>query len=76
MVKIVANNCDKSGSMTQDLRKIMKDSLNEQLIVERQREVCAANFIIYGIKETGASEESLKENDGIILSLFLEKVNP
>ena len=31
----------------------MKDSQNEQLIAERQREVRAANFIIYGIKETG-----------------------
>ena len=53
----------------------MKDSQNEQLIVERQREVRSANFIIYGIKETNDSEEGNKENDGITLNSFLEKVN-
>ena len=52
----------------------MKDSQNEQLIAERQREVRPANFIIYGIKETSDSEEGNKENDGTILNSFLEKV--
>ena len=50
----------------------MKDSRNEQLIAERQR---AANFIIYRIKETSGSEESKKENNGIILGLFLERIS-
>ena len=53
----------------------MKDSRNEQLIAERQREVRAANCIFYRIKETGGSEESKKENNGIILGLFLERIS-
>ena len=53
-----ANKCDKNGNRIYDFKKIVRDSQNEQLIAEKQREVRSANFIIYGVK--GSKAQFLK----------------
>ena len=59
---------------TEDSRRITKDTRNEMITWEKEREVRANNFIIHGIEEKGEDLQDIKKSDSQIIKLFFEKV--
>ena len=54
-----------------NLASIMKETKNNDLIQEKQREMRSSNLVIYGIHEASEDETILKEQDESFISGFL-----
>ena len=57
-----------------NLETIMRETKNNELIQEKEREKRAANLIIYGINETSDEQKLLKEQDTNFINSFLDTI--
>ena len=57
-----------------NLETIMRETKNNELIQEKEREKRAANLIIYGINETSDEQKNLKEQDTNFINSFLDTI--
>ena len=57
-----------------ELRKIMQDAKNDELVERKEVEKRSANFIIRSAEEIGCNEAKIKENDNQYLDDILKKL--
>ena len=60
------------GNVTDSLTAAFRNSKNQEMVLEQEREKRSANLIIYGISET--SEGDPKENDQNFVASLLDKI--
>ena len=71
----LVNNDIKSPTTVTDLKSILNEAKNDQLLEDKDRAVRARNIIIYGLEEKGDNADARKTHDGNMTRLFLNKVD-
>ena len=62
--------CRVLPSRAPDIKSILEEDRNEQLVEEQEKEKRSCNFIIHGFEEKG---ENTKDNDKLLIENFLQK---
>ena len=59
-----------------DLRQIMQETRNEELVEEREREARAKNIIVHGFTETGDTNDDVNNNIKELFSILEIDASP
>ena len=74
-VKGSMDNKENKTNTVPDIRSILDEAKNDQLIEEKDRAARAKNIIIYGLEEKGDDANAKKTHDELMTRLFLERIN-
>ena len=63
------------ASEVNDIKSILLEARNDQLLEEKEMEKRSFNLIIHGLKENGNDANDVHKNDKLMVNLFFEKIN-